>query len=538
MYTCHHGWRRRALTTGKLGAICSIFSFFSVVVVLCVVRIYSEDVVVPIRLERSASFQYTTEANGRFPNTSGTKMVNSTSSDDGYCVREIIYLPWDAFYEKPPLRLENIFIPLLVAAYMIVSLTIACDEYFVPSMQCVCENLGLAPDVAGATFMAIGSSAPEFFTAIIGIIMSKNDVSLGTVLGSIAFNVLFVLGIIGLVFGTSPKLSWWPMFRDMVCYVISVLTLTLVIMDGKVYWYEALIMIAMYGGYVLLMPFNASMRKVAERVLESCWTGKKAETDDELQILNVKANGIVKTESTVLSSTCANGTITMELESVSHTEKEPQLQDEAEDNSCKPRPPDGILARIGWAFTIPIRVAFCLTIPDCTKPRWRKFYILTIVMTACWLGALSYILVWMATVAGFTMKIPDAIIALIFLGAGSSVPDLVASFLVAKKGGWEMAVANCIGSNIFEVLLCLALPWLFASVAASEHRVDFISKGMLFISIMSILVVVVTLFSIACNGWKMDRKLGVLNMFLYVAFTAGTLLFSTFVVPSILPSCY
>ncbi|CAK0799176.1 unnamed protein product, partial [Prorocentrum cordatum] len=38
------------------------------------------------------------------------------------------------------------------------------SRYFVPSLDVISEKLGLSPDVAGATFMAAGGSAPEFFT--------------------------------------------------------------------------------------------------------------------------------------------------------------------------------------------------------------------------------------------------------------------------------------------------------------------------------------------------------------------------------------
>jgi sodium/potassium/calcium exchanger 5 len=43
-------------------------------------------------------------------------------------------------------------------------------------MQCIkyCYSaLGLSPDVAGATFMAAGSSAPELATAVIGVFVAK-----------------------------------------------------------------------------------------------------------------------------------------------------------------------------------------------------------------------------------------------------------------------------------------------------------------------------------------------------------------------------
>ena len=54
-------------------------------------------------------------------------------------------------------------------------------------------QLQITPDVAGATFMAAGGSAPELFTSIIGIFFAKNDVGIGTIVGSAVFNILFVI---------------------------------------------------------------------------------------------------------------------------------------------------------------------------------------------------------------------------------------------------------------------------------------------------------------------------------------------------------
>ena len=44
--------------------------------------------------------------------------------------------------------------------YMFWGLAIICDDYFVASLEQLSEDLSLSPDVAGATFMAAGSSAP------------------------------------------------------------------------------------------------------------------------------------------------------------------------------------------------------------------------------------------------------------------------------------------------------------------------------------------------------------------------------------------
>ena len=54
-------------------------------------------------------------------------------------------------------------------------------------------QLGISPDVAGATFMAAGGSAPELFTSVIGVFIAKSDVGIGTIVGSAVFNILFVI---------------------------------------------------------------------------------------------------------------------------------------------------------------------------------------------------------------------------------------------------------------------------------------------------------------------------------------------------------
>ena len=50
-----------------------------------------------------------------------------------------------------------------------------------------------------------------------------------------------------------------------------------------------------------------------------------------------------------------------------------------------------------------------------------------------------------------------------FLAAGTSVPDTIASVMVARNGYGDMAVSNSIGSNVFDILLGLGLPWFLST---------------------------------------------------------------------------
>lgn len=88
-------------------------------------------------------------------------------------------------------------IHVLVAIFTFLGLAIVCDDYFVSSLDRICEGLyfvylfyfivlltfdivcaelKLSPDVAGATFMAAGSSAPELATVVIGVFFAKDDI--------------------------------------------------------------------------------------------------------------------------------------------------------------------------------------------------------------------------------------------------------------------------------------------------------------------------------------------------------------------------
>ncbi|KAL2724054.1 sodium/potassium/calcium exchanger Nckx30C isoform X7 [Vespula squamosa] len=101
----------------------------------------------------------------------------------------------DMAEEKAPLFPSDLFtvqqrrrgaviLHVLGVVYMFVALAIVCDEFFVPSLDVIIEKLEIADDVAGATFMAAGGSAPELFTSVIGVFVSFDDVGIGTIVGS------------------------------------------------------------------------------------------------------------------------------------------------------------------------------------------------------------------------------------------------------------------------------------------------------------------------------------------------------------------
>lgn len=180
--------------------------------------------------------------------------------------------------EKAPLFPQDLFtvhqrrrgaviLHVIGVVYMFVALAIVCDEFFVPSLDVIIEKLEIADDVAGATFMAAGGSAPELFTSIIGVFVSFDDVGIGTIVGSAVFNILFVIGMCAIFSRTVLSLTWWPLFRDCTFYSASLLTLIYFFRDNYIHWYEALVLFGFYLAYVSFMKWNQPMEKLVKRVL-------------------------------------------------------------------------------------------------------------------------------------------------------------------------------------------------------------------------------------------------------------------------------
>ena len=81
----------------------------------------------------------------------------------------------------------------------------------------------------------------------------------------------------------------------------------------------------------------------------------------------------------------------------------------------------------------------------------------------------------MTTDFGARNGVPDSIMGLTLLAAGTSIPDALSSVAVAKRGHGDMAVSSSIGSNIFDILFGLPVPWLIATLMRGiENDGDFV----------------------------------------------------------------
>ncbi|XP_076437489.1 putative sodium/potassium/calcium exchanger CG1090 [Babylonia areolata] len=130
---------------------------------------------------------------------------------------------------------------------------------------------------------------------------------------------------------------------------------------------------------------------------------------------------------------------------------------------------------------------------------------------------ITCVMVWMITIAGDALNIPDTVMGLTLLAAGTSLPDCLTSVLVARDGYGDMAVSNSIGSNVFDILLCLGLPWLIDTAAfKGGDSLGISSSGLLYSSLTLLATVFFLLVSVAANRWRLTRGYGAVCLVVYI----------------------
>ena len=138
-------------------------------------------------------------------------------------------------------------------------------------------------------------------------------------------------------------------------------------------------------------------------------------------------------------------------------------------------------------------------------------------MSILWIGLYCSLMANWAETVGYTLGIPPVVMGLTVLAAGTSVPDMISSVIVALDGKGDMAVSSSIGSNIFDVLVGLPIPWLLYCMAFQEDVL--VQAKALGMSILVLMIMLgCTVASIHFSGWVMSKNLGYSMFALYLVF--------------------
>ncbi|RVE60630.1 hypothetical protein OJAV_G00182880 [Oryzias javanicus] len=478
--------------------------------------------------------------------------------------------------------------------YMFIALAIVCDEFFVPALTVITEKLNISDDVAGATFMAAGGSAPELFTSIIGVFISHSNVGIGTIVGSAVFNILFVIGMCAIFSKEILNLTWWPLFRDVSFYILDLIMLIIFFLDNIISVWESVTLLSAYATYVIFMKCNSKV----EGFVKSCMHrnqvvevevqpkarprlqrgGSSASLHNSLMRNSIfqlmihtldplseefadselgtygklkyyhsmteegkfrekasilhkiakkkcqvedseKANGVSsRADKNLPNSSSVEVEVTPPMNGTAGQEGEAAEDEEEEDQPLSLSWPESNRKRFTYLFIMPIVIPLWITLPDVRKTSSKKFFPVTFLGAICWIAVFSYLMVWWAHQVGETIGITEEIMGLTILAAGTSIPDLITSVIVARKGLGDMAVSSSVGSNIFDITVGLPFPWLLWSLFSGMKPVEVSSNGLFCAIVLLFLMLLFVIISIAACKWRMSKLLGFIMFMLYFVF--------------------
>lgn len=122
----------------------------------------------------------------------------------------------------------------------------------------------------------------------------------------------------------------------------------------------------------------------------------------------------------------------------------------------------------------------------------------------------SDIVVNNATLIAKEIGISERIIGLTIIALGTSLPELVTSVVATKKGEYDIAIGNVVGSNIFNIGLVLGLPiTLFGGMQVGT----FSNIDLLFFFLAAFV-----LFLFALNDHKIRKIEGIMLLLMFVAY--------------------
>ena len=122
----------------------------------------------------------------------------------------------------------------------------------------------------------------------------------------------------------------------------------------------------------------------------------------------------------------------------------------------------------------------------------------------------SNLVVNSATFIAEAIGVSERVIGLTIIALGTSLPELVTSIVATKKGEYDIAIGNVVGSNIFNIGIVLGLPIaLFGGIEVGTFNV--VDLVFLFVSALA-------LFAFSINDYKIRRFEGIILLIMFIVY--------------------
>ncbi|NCF70448.1 MAG: calcium/sodium antiporter [Chlamydiales bacterium] len=150
---------------------------------------------------------------------------------------------------------EQDFVSQGVNLSLAILLLVGGSYFLVDGAVALAQLMGMSERVIGLTIVALGSSAPELATSLVAAFRGHgDDFSLGGLIGSNVFNLLFILGMVGIFFplNYSMELVYWD---SLWMIAITLLFRYMVIKKERLGHKEGVIFLGFYAAYLTSLFF-------------------------------------------------------------------------------------------------------------------------------------------------------------------------------------------------------------------------------------------------------------------------------------------
>ena len=319
----------------------------------------------------------------------------------------------------------------------------------------------------GATINAVGSSMPELWVTFIYLFLFHDSTGfaggIGTTAGSAVFNTMVIPAFVILAVliksrDTVIQVSKKVVLRDGLTLIFAEYILIATLGD-TLHWYHGLLFMMIYVVYAIYIIIRHNKHKGdRDNTREPEEDGEEGDADDE-------------------NDEDFSGSRLMAFLKVDLTNAVIGNDDIKSSNAYK-------LLAISTGY----------------------------IAMACW------ILVYACENIGTSMGIHGYFVAVIIAAAASSVPDTILSIKDAKKGNYDDAVSNALGSNIFDICFALGAPLflytaLFGPIVIPPEMIDHIVE----LRVLLLILTTITFF-LFLGFKKMTKNMAFILIFMYILF--------------------
>ncbi|CAG9313708.1 unnamed protein product [Blepharisma stoltei] len=440
--------------------------------------------------------------------------------------RQLNGLP-DSSFSTDEIRNGGELLYIVGIFYTLFGIREVCSSYFMPIIDYIVNKYSISPDVAGATLMALGNSAPEIFICFMSTFITNGTIGFSTIIGSGAFNAILLVGICAMSAKSVFELQWWQVVRDFMFNIVLLSLLLLFWSNLFIDWYEGIVLILVYLLYAYFMKYNGPIERFVKKNLNLPYEGDEVDfkplpekafivrrdsvSDLEAYIpqeLNFNRGILAKmkknAELQIVKNDSAENTeirtrfkysVYLILRAIEEKKKcskrlreqrgliypykhEVFNREESMEGMAKIRKlqtieeKKEIFSEVRASRSLLKRVLIWLMLPLklCLRlsipniSNHPKLWLISMMMSLTWIGGLSFLLVWWTTDVGVALGIPESVLGIIILAMGVSIPDLLNSLKVTIEGHGDMALSGCIGSNILNIGIGIGVPCFFEAV--------------------------------------------------------------------------